>query len=115
MHKEIVHAKEEERVKVQHLEECRKDIQIKAPSKTLPSIDFHARMYRDKAHHLQSDVHNKKLAALSAEQERPLFSVDNTVVAYELDKPPPEYVMKTLALGPKNAVLDKFDPKDILA
>ena len=72
-------------------------------------------MYKNKTRHEQTSVHNKKLAALSAEQERPLFSIDNTVVAYELDRPPPEYVMKTLELGPKNAVLDKFDQKDILA
>ena len=36
-------------------------------------------------------------------------------MAYELDNPPPEYVIRTLALGPKNAVLDDFDAKEILA
>ena len=28
---------------------------------------------------------------------------------------PPTYMMETLALGPKNAVLERFDPKDVLA
>ena len=70
---------------------------------------------KNKTHNEQTRAHNKKLKSLSVEQEQPLFSVDNTVVTYELDHPPPEFVMKTLALGPKNAVLDKFDPKDILA
>ena len=31
-----------------------------------------------------------------------------------MDIEPPDYVMKTLSLGPRNAVLDPFDPKDIL-
>ena len=32
-----------------------------------------------------------------------------------MDVNPPSYVMETLALGPKNAVLDKFNPHDALA
>ena len=34
---------------------------------------------------------------------------------FELDSIPPRYVLDTLALGPKNAILDKFNPKDTLA
>ena len=60
-------------------------------------------------------THNKKLAALSDEQERPLFSVKNTVIECELDNPLPRYVNDTLALGPKSAILDKFNEKDVLA
>ena len=60
-------------------------------------------------------THNKKLAALSDEQERPLFSVKNTVIECELDNPLPRYVSDTLALGPKSAILDKFNEKDVLA
>ena len=59
--------------------------------------------------------HNKKLLELSEQQERPLFNVSNTVLTYELDSEPPRYVMETLSLGPKNAVLDKFKPNDVLA
>ena len=56
-----------------------------------------------------------KLATLSEEQERPLFQVCNTVVVCGLEITPPKYVMQTLALGPKNAILDRFDPKELLA
>ena len=44
-----------------------------------------------------------------------MFSVDNTVICHNLDSVPPEYVMKTLSLGPKNAVLDRFEQNDVLA
>ena len=64
--------------------------------------------------HKQQATHNKKLLALSEEQEKPLFNVKNTVICYELDREPPKYVMETLSLGPKNAVMDPFDPKDML-
>ena len=33
----------------------------------------------------------------------------------DLNITPPNYVLETLSLGPKNAVLDKFEPKDVLA
>ena len=60
-------------------------------------------------------THNKKLLALSEEQEKPLFNVRNSVMLHNLDEVPPKFVMDTLSLGPKNSVLDRFDPKDILA
>ena len=63
----------------------------------------------------QNLVHNKKLAALSEEQERPLFSVKNTVIEYQLDSPLPAFVISTLSLGPKSSVLDSFDQKEVLA
>ena len=34
---------------------------------------------------------------------------------HQLDVSPPQFVMNTLSLGPKNAVLDNFNPKDVLA
>ena len=113
--KEIIRAKGDHKNKVLKLEECRNDIKSKAPTNTLPSIILYSRINKNKVHREQTRTHNKKLEALAAEQEHPLFSVDNTVVTYELENTPPDYVMKTLALGPKNAVLDQFDPKDILA
>ena len=76
---------------------------------------LHTRISRSKVRREQLGTHNKKLNNLSEEQERPLFNVQNTVVLWDIDKPPPEYVMQTLSLGPKNAILDQFDPKDILA
>ena len=63
----------------------------------------------------QKETHNKKLVQLSEDQERPLFKVGNTVVLHQLDATPPQYVLDTLSLGPKNPVLDRFNPKDILA
>ena len=36
------------------------------------------------------------------------------MICVDLDRNPPKYVMDTLSLGPKNAVLEKFDDKDIL-
>ena len=56
-----------------------------------------------------------KLSNLSDEQERPLFNVQNTVIQCGIDTSPPSYVLQTLSLGPKNAVLDRFDPKMVLA
>ena len=44
-----------------------------------------------------------------------MFDVENTVILHGLDATPPSYVMETLSLGPKNAVLDRFEQKDILA
>ena len=38
-----------------------------------------------------------------------------TLVLCGLETPPPAYVMETLSLGPRNAILDRFDPKDVLA
>ena len=37
------------------------------------------------------------------------------MVTSGVETTPPAYVLETLALGPKNAVLDRFDPKDILS
>ena len=59
-------------------------------------------------------THNQKLHNLSEEQEKPLFSVSNTVRLFELDKTPPTYVMETLSLGPRNPVIERFNPNDVL-
>ena len=37
------------------------------------------------------------------------------MITYQLEKQSPQYVLETLSLGPKNAVLDKFNPHDVLA
>ena len=72
-------------------------------------------MVRQQTRREQLKTHNKKLENLSDEQERPLFSVKNTVVLCDIEQSIPGYVMETLSLGPKNAVLDKFDQKEVLA
>ena len=38
----------------------------------------------------------------------------NTVRVLVEDLTPPSYVLETLTLGPKHAILDRFDPKAIL-
>ena len=59
------------------------------------------------------NTHNQKLLRLSEEQERPLFNVSNTVKMFQLDRTPPSFVLDTLAMGPRNPVSDRFDPKDV--
>ena len=85
------------------------------PKKLILSVVLYVRSAKHEIKDKQRLTHNKKLLQLSEEQERPLFSVDNTVVLHQLDNSPPAFVMTTLSLGPKNAVLDNFNPNDILA
>ena len=81
----------------------------------LPSVVLWTR-YKQRLHREKiGATHNEKLCVLSQEQERPLFSVSNTVKLYELTKAPPNYVIETLSLGPRNPVLDQFDSKEVLA
>ena len=86
-----------------------------APENTLPSIAVFIRHEMVQARKNQKHTHNKKSLTLSEEQQRPLFTVRNTVVAHNLNVEPPSYVIETLSLGPKNAVLDRFDAKDVMA
>ena len=115
LRKELVKAREDFKTINQNLDVRREQLRSIAPKKCLPSIVLHTRISRSKVRREQLGTHNKKLNNLSEEQERPLFNVQNTVVLWDIDNPPPEYVMQTLSLGPKNAILDQFDPKDILA
>ena len=104
--KELCRAKQDLEKTQGHLEEKRDALRNTAPDKCIPSIILHTRSIRRKAGQEQSRTHAKKLLNLSEEQERPLFNVKNTVVIRDLDKTPPTYVLETLSLGPKNAVLD---------
>ena len=63
----------------------------------------------------RSAPYTTKTMCTFQEQERPLFSVSNTVKLYELTKAPANYVIETLSLGPRNPVLDQFDSKEVLA
>ena len=58
-----------------------------------------------------ASTHQKKLDNLSKQQERPLFSVHDTVRLFELDIHPPKYVLDMLPVGPKNPILNKFNKK----
>ena len=44
-----------------------------------------------------------------------LLNVSSTVITYNLDYSLPKFVLDTLSLGPKSAVLDHVNPKNILA
>ena len=112
LHKELVRAKEnlqstEENVNNQLLKQL--------PSELISPMEEHVGCSRTKIRTERKAVHDKKLTNLSKEQEQPLFNVQNTVVTCDLEKQPPGYVLDTLSLGPKNATLDRFNPKDILA
>ena len=115
LQKELLRARENLKLLRERLKDRRNAIKSTAPAKTMPSIVVHTRASIHEHRHKQLSTHNKKLMKLSEEQEHPLFDVENTVVLCGLDATPPSYVMETLALGPKNAVLDRFEPKDILA
>ena len=113
--KELIRAKDDLKNIKHQLEEKRVALKNATPEKCIPSIILHTRNMRHRTRQEQSKTHAKKLSNLSDEQERPLFNVQNTVVTFELDTKPPKYVLETLSLGPKNAVLDQFEPKDVLA
>ena len=114
LNKELIRAKEDLRNNENQLSKKREEIKNTVPDKCIPSIVIHTRNVRVTIRREQLKTHARKLANLSEEQERPLFNVKNTVVVSDLDKSPPKYVLETLSLGPKNAVLDRFEPKDIL-
>ena len=113
--KELQKAKDDRRKLKENLHEKRRQLILVVPPKCMPSIAVHTRNTRVTTRRELSRKHNHKLTILSEKQERPLFNVQNTVVTCGLDTLPPTYVMETLSLGPKNAVLDRFDPKDVLA
>ena len=115
LNKEIMKAKDSQQSLLKTLTDRRSALKQKLPHKCLPSILFHTRRTQREHRGKQTAIHNKKLSNLSEEQDRPLFSVENTVMLYELETVPPKFVLETLSLGPKNAVLNPFDPKDILA
>ena len=101
LNKELQQAKSDLQTMNNNLHQMRKQLLSVVPLKCLPSIALYSRHTRLPARREQEIIHNKKLVALSEEQERPLFNVKNTVVLCGVDIPPPRYVMETLALGPK--------------
>ena len=95
-------------IKLKNLELC------SVPTKCLPSIVLYTRKKIKEFREIHKHKHEKKLTSLSLEQERPLFNIRNSVICLDLDVNPPSYVLQTLSLGPRNAILDKFNPKDVL-
>ena len=106
---ELVKAKQHQKSVAKRVDEKRNAIKSSCTGKMLPSVALYIRKAMVESRKTQKNQHNKKLLALSEEQERPLFSVKNTVVTHELDTEPPSFVLETLSLGPKNAVLDRFE------
>ena len=93
----------------------RKELQNCLPEHLFSSVLFYTRSSLRKVRSEVVSRHQKKLKQLAIEQERPLFEVYDTVKLHEVDIVPPRYVLDTLALGPKNSVLDRFDPHTVLA
>ena len=114
LRKEIINAKENLTTLTNRIEEKREALKRNCPSKCLPSIVVYIRISRLKLRIATRQKHNHKLEKLSEEQNKPLFSVKNTVKLCDLEETPPKYVLDTLCLGPKNSILNKFEAKDIL-
>ena len=114
LHKELIKAKEDLASLSTQLSVKRSVLVGVLPYKCIPSVILHCRLKQRQVYEKGKDTHNKKLHTLSEEQEKPLFSVSNTVKLFGLNKAPPTYVMETLSLGPRNPVLERFDPKDVL-
>ena len=115
LRKEIFSARSDLAANIKQLSEKRNAIKMQVSRSLLPSIVLYTRISTNAISRKQVLLHRKKLAALSEEQERPLFSVQNTVIQCELDRPLPTHVINTLSLGPKSSVLDAFNPKDVLS
>ena len=91
------------------------DIRSTVPECYFSSIIFNTRFIRHSTRKEVTVRHQRKIANLSDEQQRPLFNVHDTGQVHNLDIVPPRYVMNTLALGPRNSVLDKFNRHEMLA
>ena len=63
----------------------------------------------------QALVHSNKLTNLSLDKDEPLLSENKLVINHGLNHDLPKYVRDSLLLGPKGAVLDKINPKNVLA
>ena len=113
--KEWIKAKDNNKICVERLDKLRSELVMRVPEKCIPSVVLYSTYFRRQLRSKLSKRHADKLNTLAQEQQRPLFQVKDTVVLHNIDTTPPAYVMATLALGPKNSVLDKFKPHDVLA
>ena len=115
LNKELLRAKLDITSSRKKLATHRQQLSTLAPYKILPSIVLHIRIDRKNIRVTQSKKLANKLNRLSDEQKRPLLNIKNTVLLHNVDKEPPNYVMETLQLGPKNSTLVKFDENNVLA
>ena len=114
LHKEFIKAKEDQINLSLQLSMKRSVLVGVLPYKCIPSVVLHCRLKQRQTYDEGKHTHNQKLYNLSEEQEKPLFNVSNTVRLFELDKTPPTYVIETLSLGPRNPVIERFNPNDVL-
>ena len=112
---ELAKAKQNLEQNINNVESKRTALKNKVPPDLIPSVAVYSRCEVRETRLKVQSTHNGKLDRLSKEQERPLFNLQNTVKFYEINLQPPRYVIETLALGPKNPVLDQFDKKCMLA
>ena len=64
---------------------------------------------------LKQHTYTKKIENLLKEQGRLLFNLHGTVKLFQLDIMPPKNLLDTLALGPKDPVLENLDQRVSLA
>ena len=112
---ELVKAKRQKEVHLNNVQLGRTELREASSTKLIPSIVLYTRQAVKTARIEVKKSHARKLKAWSKEQQRPLFDVHDTVKILDADIKPPRYVIDTLALGPKNSTLEKFDSKDTLA
>ena len=115
MKAELVKARKQKEVHLNNVQLRRTELRIAIPIKLIPSIVFYTRHAVKQVRVSVQETHTRKMNAWSKEQQRPLFDVHDTVKIVDADINPPRYVIDTLALGPKNATLEKFYSKDTLA
>lgn len=114
MRKELFKAKGEQPSLDEKLMKFRNDLRMNIDTKLLPSLILHTRIHNRLYENEHRQKINEKLIRLFNEQDKPLFNIDNTVICYQLENIPPKYVIDTLALGPRNAVLGRFNKNDLL-
>ena len=109
---EVRNAKTQLEKKKEDTEECLIELRQKIPAKLIPTVLLHTRVAwfteKQKVH----TKHQEKLNNLSIDQDRPIARVKkDTITILDNIKDLPEYVIATLAKGPKHPVLGKFDKK----
>ena len=115
LQKEISKAKDQLKVLNNQIQDKLSILRDHTRAKCIPSVLFHIRHFRNELKTKTIETHFKKLQNLSLDQGKPLFRTENTVKWVDIDNPPPAYVIETLSLGPRSAVIDEFNPKEVLA
>ena len=112
---ELQKAKNELQTAKEKLENARETLKQEVRPTFFPTIIVYNRLHLRRWRKEQTIKLNDKLFRLSKEQARPLFNVQNTVMCYELDETPPQFVIDTLSLGPRSSIMVKFDQSRLLA